>query len=315
MKRFSIIIPLHGDRRSFDDTLASVLRHRPDSSQIIVVHDGSYDNPYEIQDEIDFVVCSTRAGLIRYFNSALDEATGQYIALLRPGVRLNEGWSYPVEIAFQNPQVASVSPMIVTPGKRTTMIAAGVTNGHGYRRQIVGSRARIIPRTIRRIVSLGPTSWAAFYRRESVAQIGVCGDGMHSHYLDLDLALSLKAIGYQCEFCPNCVVDIEDPALITEELVLSHGRSAQRAYCRYRLNQSWLPSFLAMAWEIFSSSIEPWKFRHAIERRGARRFVHSDLHYADLLSILARKRRRENGNSHRIFQPDWSEIESRRRAS
>jgi cellulose synthase/poly-beta-1,6-N-acetylglucosamine synthase-like glycosyltransferase len=315
MHRFSIIIPLLGDRRLFDDTLASVLRYQPEASQIIVVHDGTYDNPHQIQDEVDLVTSSSGGGLIRCFNSALNEATGETIALLRPGIQLKDGWSLPIQTAFQDPQVASVSPMIVQPGERALMVAAGINKGSGYRRQIIGSKTKIAPRTLRRISPLGPTTWAAFYRRESIAQLGVCGEEMQAHYLDVDLALSLETIGYRCEFCPDCVVEIEEPALITDELVLPHGSSAQRAFRRHGSNESLAQSLLAFAGEIISSPVEPWKFRHAIERLKAQPWETLDRQYAELLSILARQRRHETDKPDRILPLDLPEIGSHRRAA
>ena len=62
MSRFSIVIPIDGDDRRqneiqrFEDTLASVLRSRPRESQIIVVHNGRYEDPHGLGSEVDWIV-------------------------------------------------------------------------------------------------------------------------------------------------------------------------------------------------------------------------------------------------------------------
>ena len=291
MHRFSIIVPMLGDRRLFDDTLASVLRYRPRSSQVIVAHDGTYDDPYRLDEEVDFVSISNRANLVPLFYCAVGESTGTYVALIRPGIQLDEGWDEHIESTFEETSAGSVSPVIVTPAKPQTIVAAGVSAGLGLTRKTVASKTRIAPRTTGRIAPLGPTSWAAFYRRSALEQVGPGAINLDPHYLDLDLAMSLDSIGYSSAFCPECVVEVERSTLIERELTIPHGRSAQRAFRRHATlpgsGSSVLRSVSTFASELLLSTVLPWKFQHAIGRLGAWKMAKTDRHFSQHLSQLA----------------------------
>lgn len=295
MHRFSIIVPLLDDRRLFDNTLASVLRYRPNSSQIIVAHDGTYDDPYNLQGEVDFVSTSSRSHLVRLFTEAIGESTGDFVALIRPGVEVASSWHEPVELKFEDANVASVAPIVVAPSQPQTIVAAGVTNEFGFRRRVVGAKSRIAPRNIRRIAPLGPTSWAAFYRRSALDPIGTSTQQLDPHYLDLDIALSLKTMGHACAFCPECVVNVERSSLIMRELLLPHGKSAQRAYRRHAAQlgstSSLVQSACAFTQELLMSPFQPWKLQHACERWRAWPMAKLDRQYAEGLWHLAQDRR------------------------
>lgn len=46
MLRLSILIPFLGDRDSLETTLASVLRNRPEGTEVVVALGRDYDDPY-----------------------------------------------------------------------------------------------------------------------------------------------------------------------------------------------------------------------------------------------------------------------------
>ena len=318
MNRFSIIVPLLDDRRMFDDSLASVLRYRPSSSQVIVVHDGTYDDPYGLGGEVDLVSTSSRADLVRLFNCALPETTGDYVALIRPGVELASGWNESVELKFKDPNTASVVPILVTPARQQTIVAAGITHGFGFRRRLVGAKSKIAPRTIRQTAPLGPTSWAAFYRRSALEQIGTCAERLDAHYLDVDIALSLRTIGYACDFCPDCVLEVERSALIERELTLPHGRSSQRAYRRHAARSgstsSWFQATCAFTQELLLSAFQPGRLHHALGRLGAWTTAGLDRDYADHLAQLAHAHRQRAESGLGIREPGINSSPSRRAA-
>ena len=55
MQRLSIIVPLMGDLKRFEDTLVSVLENQPEQSEVVVVLNGPYDDPYDLRSEVKFV--------------------------------------------------------------------------------------------------------------------------------------------------------------------------------------------------------------------------------------------------------------------
>ena len=295
MYRFSIIIPVLGDRRLFDDTLASVLRYRSQSCEVIVVHDGTYEDPYGLDGEVKFISNQRRANLIRFFNFGIDQSSGELIALIRPGIELDEGWHSEIEESFEDQNIGSVAPIIVTTSEPDTIVAAGVTKRFGFNRDVEGASQKIARRTLDRIAPLGPTSWAAFYRRSALEMIETIGEELDACYLDLDLALSLKTLGFETRVCDHCVVSIERPKLIEKELASPHGQSAQRAYTRHEAQtgttSSIFQSACAFAKEVVTSPFRPVLFQHAILRLGALGKINTDQHFAQQLALEAKLKR------------------------
>ncbi|MFT5302851.1 MAG: hypothetical protein ACI87E_003080 [Mariniblastus sp.] len=291
---FSIIVPMLGDRRLFDDTLASVLRNRPNNSQIVVVHDGAYEDPYGLKDEVDFIAADSPADLAGFFNTAFQATAGDLIAMIRPGVELAEGWNETVERSFDNADVGSVTPLLVSQSSPRLVAAVGVKKGLGFQRQIVGTHSKIASRRIRKLLPLGPTAWAAFYRASALEDVGPVGDQLDSVYLDLDLALSLKTLGYKNTVCPECVLQLNDDSGFNEEMSTAHGQSAQRAYRRHAAQSSTssplIPSACVFAMEVLAAPLKPWKLKHALQRLTAGRSAQADQAYAEHLTTQAKQR-------------------------
>ena len=49
---YSVIVPVVGQPTALDDTLASILRDIPDGSEVILVHDGTFEDSYNICEEL-----------------------------------------------------------------------------------------------------------------------------------------------------------------------------------------------------------------------------------------------------------------------
>lgn len=294
MLRISIIVPFLDDPRLFDDTLASVLRYRPSNSQVIVAHDGIYQDRHGLGNELEFAVSGRKAQLIRLFNCGRRQANGDIIALLRPGTEVDEGWHEPIVAALEDPHVGSVSPMITSPLRPARMIAAGVTSEFGFRRQLAGRNCSTARRRLRNMSPLGPTSWAAFYRKSTLDKIGSCDEMLEPVYLDLDLALAIKTLGFKCAFTPDCVVSIDRATPLVREANLAHGRSAQRALRRHANDSSLGMTMLAMTAELIRSPMRPWLLQHSLQRLNAGRLADIDRHFAEKLLRARRERNWED---------------------
>jgi hypothetical protein len=294
MPQFSVIVPFMGDIGSFEDTLASVLRYRPDDTQVIVSHDGLFRDLHGLTDEVDFVVSGRTAQLNRLFNCGLRQATGEFVALLRPGVELDENWQEPIEHAFADQRVGCVSPLIISPSKPSRVVAAGVTKEFGFSRHLCGLNSSTEPMRLRSLAPLGPTSWAAFYRHSTLQQIGPCDEMLQPVYLDLDLALSISTLGLYCLFEPSCVVSIDRAAPLVREASLAHGRSAQRAIRRHSNEASVGATLLTITAELIRSPLRPWLAHHALQRMNASRLADIDRHFAEKLSRVVRHQRWED---------------------
>ena len=91
--QLSIVIPMSQCMEAFEATLASVLRNRPEHSEILVVSSGDYDDPYALSDEVSFLATPPGTGLLTLINTGLRYAQGEIIHLLLCGAEVEEGWT------------------------------------------------------------------------------------------------------------------------------------------------------------------------------------------------------------------------------
>src|SRR5688572_24937936 len=107
--RLSIVIPCVGGAAEFDGTLVSVLQHRPADCEVVVLHTEQYDDPYDLQGEVEFRR-SQHQTVVELVNEGLAAATGDIVHVLGCGVEATEGWADAALPHFDDPQVATVSP-------------------------------------------------------------------------------------------------------------------------------------------------------------------------------------------------------------
>lgn len=305
MSRFSIIIPLLKNLSLFEDSLASALRYRCEACQIIVAHAGQYDDPYGLAKEVDFVAADPNANLIQLFNAGTKVARGEFVALLRAGIQLDENWDTAVAASFANPDVGSVAPVIVSPDNPSRLVAAGINHSSAYNRRLVGVNNRVSAKRSAKLKPLGPTSWAAFYRGSLLTAIGEFDEQLDPLYLDLDLALTLQQLDFSCVHTPDCIVTIEDSQAIIAESRQSHGRSAQRAFARHSnltASQTRTQTTVGILKELATIPWRPANLKHAVQRFGAGRYLESDQHHVSLLSVLSSQRERLVSTSLKLHQ-------------
>ena len=266
MPLFSVIVPHTDDTHLFDNTLASVLRSCGAETEVIVPHNGTYKDPYKLEPEVRFVSTGREAGLAGMINKGLRHADGEYVAVIRPGIELPDHWQQEIEDGFRNRAIGSVTPLIVDAADRRKLVAAGVNAGRGLNRRIDGQGKRNASRVLKHLRPAGPTLWAAFYRRDVLAEIGDLDEQLDEGYLDLDLALAAKSLGYVSRMAEHCVLAVERPYLITREAALPHGESAHRALQRHRPDASTGDRVLSIIADALTGVFRTAMFTHAIQQ-------------------------------------------------
>ncbi len=113
MPRLSIVIPVLGDPQQFESTLVSVLENRPDDCQIILALNRPYDDPYQLDGEVEFVRLPRKAGWADELNAAWAVCRAEIVAVLACGAEVTPDWTEAALAAFSDPLVASAAPLIV----------------------------------------------------------------------------------------------------------------------------------------------------------------------------------------------------------
>ena len=281
MSQFTVVIPFIGPAPAFDDTLASVLRSRPTNSQVIVVHDGTYSDPYQLGNEVDFVRASKSNRLIAFWNAAIARTVGNLVVFLRPGVELDEGWDAECREAFADANTGCVSPKVIRADKACRVLAQGIVVDKFGTRKISGGRAAD--------EIIGPTSFAAAYRTEALGWIDELDSNWQDEYLDAYLALALNRIGYRCELAENWLVAIDSINDISESNQAPHGFSAARAVNHFGqpLNRSLVK---AIGTDLLFALRGIWRLQHGFGRLSSTRFSATDRRFAARLNELRARR-------------------------
>ena len=231
MHRLSIVIPCPVFNQSAEDTLVSVLQNRPADCEVIVVTAGKYDDPYELDGEVNFVEESKNASLTQLANRGFDSASAEVVHLLQPGMQAVEDWTEPVLGHFDDPQVGAVSPAIVANATSTRAQSLGVAYRSCGIRRVIGKGAKLTDPRIAHSSVLGPSFDAGFYRRVLLTALGGFDERMGATYADVELALVLRQLGYHTIVEPASILVRGNVDLRTSSF--QKARQAERLYRRY----------------------------------------------------------------------------------
>jgi hypothetical protein len=227
--------------------------------------------------------------LIRYFNRGLQCSRGEVIVLVRPGVEVDESWEWMVEAAMENPDVASIAAPVARTSDLSQVVVAGVDVTRSMNRVLIGARSSIDAANLARVRALGPSSWLAIYRRSALMMIGRIDERLDPMYMDVDIALSLSRLGYDCHLIPKIVGTVDNTEAIVRESRQAHGMSAQRAMCRHGS-----PSLLTTAFNCFSellrAPVEPHLFRHVYQRLGGWMTAAADRQFSERIRAFQKSR-------------------------
>ncbi len=203
MPRLSIIVPVLGCASRLETTLVSVLEHRPDDCEVLVVLDTPYEDPYELAGEVQFIESPGAVGFAASVNAGIQASCADLVHVLAAGVEVCEGWADFALPHFRDPRVAAVSPLVHDVLDRRRVLAAGIE--YTPRRGRVVRAATDI--SVQPYEVLGPISQAGFYRRAALELVGHFPSAVGDLNADVDLALTLRYAGYRAVLEPQSVVE------------------------------------------------------------------------------------------------------------
>jgi GT2 family glycosyltransferase len=208
--KLSIVIPSHNRVDLLSACLASVIRHAPPETEIIVVDDGS---PQALVRSLvaDFpaVKCLSlpmQRGFAHAANAGLQAATSPLVELLNDDTEVTAGWAEAATALFKNKFVAAVAPLVLQwPGLVASTLRIDSAGDHYYSAGIARKRHRGQPlervKLTRRRV-FGASASSAFYRRDAVLAVGGFPECFGAYFEDVDLACRLNRAGYHAVFEP-----------------------------------------------------------------------------------------------------------------
>jgi GT2 family glycosyltransferase len=251
--RLSIIIPTLGNWEDLESTLVSVLQNRPAQSEIVVVHKGTYHDPYDLKDEVRFVSTGNGCQLVDLVNAGLVAAHAEIIHLLSCGAVAEEGWTAPAVRQFEDSRVASVAPLVLDADCPSRVFSAGCQWWPGGV-EAIHAHGQLGDAELNHRRWVGPDGVAAFYRRSALCDVGSLDATLTTRFAAIDLALRLRNAGYRAALEANSRVMIA-PSLVGREGSLRQAWQRERLFWRHARQHGRLRSLAAHSGQIASEIV------------------------------------------------------------
>lgn len=256
--RLSIVIPTPADTAAMEETLVSVLEHRPEDCEIVVSLGCEYADPWNIREEVRFVQAPAGSSLVGCVNLGVAASVGEVVHVLAAGWRATEGWTdLPME-RFEDDGVGAVVPLGVAADDHDRVVSAGVRCAVGGRRIDVAAdtkwrraKAADCP-PAGATVPQGPVLETGFWRSDVLELAGrgfttACGDTV----ADADMAITLSRSGRRVVVEPHSQVIV--PAAVTRKVrsrSFAAGLHAERLFWRSVAGSSFLAALVMHGVEI-----------------------------------------------------------------
>ena len=204
MCRLSIIVPYDRDEAAFETTLVSVLENRPEFCEVIVAHDGGYSDPFDLSDEVRFVVAESgdQVSLVR---AAVAAAMGRVVHVLCGGARATEDWTEEPVSLFEQTDLACVAPVIRDLSAGGRIVAAGWRDtSRGLRRPIAAGAKEVGRREMATVE--GVYLFASFWRRSTLDNLMQLAIEQDAGVADYAWAATVLRAGWRCRVATESTV-------------------------------------------------------------------------------------------------------------
>jgi hypothetical protein len=225
--RLSIIVPLHENEAAMEETLVSVLQNRPADSEILLCHDGSYNDPYQLCDEVELVaadVSSSSPCLIDLISAGAHAASGPFAHVITAGLTATEGWTDAALEKFEQDDCGSVAA-VVRNSANQRIAAAGWTD----------TALRIGKPAFQGKTSAGKTAnqstgallAASFWRTDLLNSLIDSYRGSDALTTSVAFEYLARQGGWRCMLAEECEVHCKDDAMLWGESGFRRGNQVR----------------------------------------------------------------------------------------
>ncbi len=244
-----------GDLKRFEDTLVSVLENQPERSEVVVVTNQPYDDPYDLRREVAFVEAPAGASLLECFAVGLSANRAPIVHLIAAGFEATTGWADAALARFCDRDIAAVAPLIADRFQPQTILSAGLRFTHGGAIASIAAGQSADGFTLDEHLLTAAELGAAFYRREALAEVESLPDYGCEQATAVELAFALRSAGYRSVSEPECLM------LANRKQFAPHGSwrtgvASERLYRRLSAASDVKPSHLAHAGLLAAETIQ-----------------------------------------------------------
>jgi GT2 family glycosyltransferase len=258
----SIVIPSCQRADLLALCLASVQRHAPDRTEVVVVDDAS--NSALISKTaaafagVRVLRLPRRRGFCAAVNAGIRAACGDIVETLNDDTEVMPGWADAAVAWFREPTVGAVAPLVLVGPAGVRIDSAGdcyfaggiaAKRGHGNSAASAPNQASPV---------FGASGSSAFYRREVLLQIGGFPEEFTAYFDDVDVAFRLNRAGWRTMF--------EPASRVLHRVSASHGMTPRRLLEQQALNEE------RVYWRNMPGQDLAWTLQASLERGHFRPF-------------------------------------------
>jgi len=205
----SVVIPSHNRPDLLRACLASVTRHAPAGTDILVVDDGSPGGSVSaVAVEFAHTRClrsPRRRGFCAAANAGIAAARTPVVELLNDDTEVEPGWAEAALARFTDPAVAAVAPLVLRwdgTGEPAAIDSAGDCYFRGGVAAKRGHGQPVGPAYLRPGRVFGASGSSAFYRRDLLLRVGAFPERFGAYFEDVDLSFRLHRAGFEVVYEP-----------------------------------------------------------------------------------------------------------------
>ncbi len=205
----SIIIPSHNRPDLLQACLASVTRHAPPRTEVLVVDDGSPGGSVSAAASgfarVRCLRLPRQLGFCAAANAGIEAARTPVVELLNDDTEVECGWAEAALTHFNDPAVAAVAPLVLRwtgAGEPTIIDSAGDRYFVGGVAAKRGRGQALGPDYLQRCRVFGASASSAFYRRDFLERVGAFPERFGAYFEDVDLSFRLHRAGGEVVFEP-----------------------------------------------------------------------------------------------------------------
>lgn len=238
MPQLTVVVPLMDQVDAFEETLASILRFCDRHIQLVVTHDGRYDDPHQILDEVESVVVPSHrnTSVIGRVAAACDACQSPWIHWLAPGIEVTQQWfDELLESLTRQSDVGLISPQIHSVELNDSQLQHCVgscvvsqpTAHPQYLEDVYGEEWTLSEVTDDCSI-VGPTGWAGLCRKQLLQQWHEDWNRQRlpEGYAELSLGLMVQRDGWRHQIGQSQVYASEDAVAAMEQGFRRDGRAA-----------------------------------------------------------------------------------------
>jgi GT2 family glycosyltransferase len=267
-----VVIPTWNGRDLLLDCLEHIERD-PYPHRTIVVDDASTDDTVAVvrarHPAVELVVREVNGGFVRAANEGLAHATAEIVVLLNNDANVEAGFLERIVEPFEDARVGTVAGVLVDPASGL-IDAAGVEvdgglAGYSFLHGEPLSRLAQPPPGL-----VGACGGAAAYRHTALAQAGLLDERLKAYNEDVELALRIRAAGWDCVLAPGArAMHIGSATYGRRSVGQVASASFSRGYVcgRYRVAAHWA----ALEWAVAAANSIVFRSREPLRQLGAGR--------------------------------------------